>query len=413
MATELFKNEEWATVTELLDSNEKYFGFPERRPDSVILSSFNVRIFGEKANRSLGAFQLMAEYCSRCDLIAIQEVQDNLEALKFLKGLLGDEYGLVTTDAAGGVPGRGGSFERLAFLFRWQRVERTDVASDIAYERSFVANTLYENRDEIVAALDQRRRDLAAWTRRKNAARAAGGKGPNKPDFILPTFLTFIRSPQLIGFRILGFDDAAPYECICVNAHLLYGNKEKSKQERKNEFEALTRWLINRAKQRDRIFHQNIILFGDLNLEFSDLEEREKINEQIKSWNKKDLRSKKAAKVNFPFLDTHPRFGQIRTNARSDQTYDQIAFFAHDKRLPPASANADAGTVVGGYDYGFFNFVDLFVKAFFGRDKKLNDLPKRTGNGLIKRIKKDVSDHMPIWIRLPIPHMGQAEFRWR
>ena len=72
------------------------------------------------------------------------------------------------------------------------------------------------------------------------------------------------------------------------------------------------------------------------------------------------LKTKKSAVANFPFLTPHPKHGELRTNARLDQTYDQIAVFSNDVRLPNPEDNSNAGTLGNdGYDYGVFNFVDI------------------------------------------------------
>ena len=149
------------------------------------------------------------------------------------------------------------------------------------------------------------------------------------------------------------------------------------------------------------------MLFGDLNLDFQDADaRRDKIETRIKKINKTVLRSKKAAKVNLPFLDVHPGESAVyRTNARLNQTYDQIGLFANDKRLPPSQVNATAGTRPGGFDYRLFNFVDLFAEAIHRHPYE--DLNPSQKKALIKKFENEVSDHMPIWIRLPKPYPGQ------
>jgi hypothetical protein len=54
------------------------------------------------------AWQLIAEFCERCDFIAVQEVQDSLESLRSLRDRLGKNYALLVSDIGGGVPGRSG-----------------------------------------------------------------------------------------------------------------------------------------------------------------------------------------------------------------------------------------------------------------------------------------------------------------
>jgi len=393
-----FTKTQWQKVEKLLSSEEKRFGLPERRDDSFVMASFNIRKLGEVGKRKR-AMEFLADFCRRCDLVAIQEVQDKLDGLNHLKDLLGDEYGMVASDITGGVVGKRGMVERLAFLFRWKTVKRTEVASDVSYDRTWVLDVLYHHRKEIDEAMAVHQKALAEYEKKK-----AQGKKPKKPMLILPRFLVFMRTPLCVSFQVPAKGSTNPYEFLAVNAHLLYGDKRKQKEERELEFQALVNWLYARAKQSDRLYHKNFLLFGDLNLDFQEVDARRvAIEDYITSLNRKLLKSRKPARVNFPFLDPHPdRNGEVfRTNARKNQTYDQIALFAHDKRLPRDKQNKEAGTTPGGYDYGMFNFVDLFSEALYG--KSMKDLTTARKKSLFKKFEHNVSDHMPIWIRLPRP----------
>ena len=250
-----FTAAQWTKVEALTDARGAAFGLPERRGDSVVLASFNIRKIGQIKNKSPGAWAFLKRFCERCDLIAVQEVQDNLEALIHLKGLLGAKYGLAVSDVTGGIAGKRAMVERLAFLFRWDRIERSEVASDITIDRSAVLDTLYEERADFRGAFERRVAELAArqtevdrrlapWQLAVADWEAAGRPGrkprkpktPSKPPFVLPHFLTFIRTPHCASFRIKGKAGAEPYEFIAVNAHLLYGHKGKQADERRMEF---------------------------------------------------------------------------------------------------------------------------------------------------------------------------------
>ncbi len=405
-----FSPEAWRRVMETLDADEARYGLPERRPDSVVLASFNIRKLGTVENKSKGSWNFLRRFADRCDLLAIQEVQDNLAGLQYLHGLLGPDYHLVVSDAAGGVPGFGSPRERLAFLYREPHVRRTQIASDIAFERSFVFDQIWDNRKDLIASLVAYDQEMAQHALKiADYEQGLRRSRPSKPPLILPFFLTFIRSPHLAGFEVPGFGDALPYRFVTVNAHLLYGDKHRQKDDREREFQALLRWLILRAKETHRGFHEDIVLLGDLNLDFEDDEaRREAITEDIKRINETELRHRDAAHVNFPFITPHPTRGVIRTNARQDQTYDQIGLFMHDPRLPVVDDNDIAGSVDGSYDYGMFDFVRLFAEALHGIGANLDTLDEEARRALLERFEHDVSDHMPIWVRLAKPFVGQG-----
>ena len=282
-----FTENQWQKIHALTDSNGEDFGLPERREGSVVLGSFNIRKLGAVAKKSAGAWEMFTRVCGRFDLLAIQEVQDNLEGLTHIKNELGDDYGMVASDITGSFPGKSPPPERLAFLFRWKVVERTEVASDITFDRSEVFGTLYQDRVPFWLSFDEYTTDLADWEIKKAENKAAGKKAPAKPKPHLPAFLTFIRQPACVSFRIPGAAGVKPYEFLAINAHLLFGEFE---DERYMEFLALFEWLVTRAKQAKRLYHPNMILLGDLNLDFDDPDtDRDTIDADLKSLNEKHL----------------------------------------------------------------------------------------------------------------------------
>ena len=158
------------------------------------MTSFNIRNFGKlmkgtSKKRSQGSWDLLVRYCERCDFIAIQEVLDDLSSLFHLRERLGDKYSLVFSDAAGAVPSRRGRRERLAFLYRNDRITHTELASDISFERSAILDTLYEDRALFAKSFEQRTKDLEEWEAKVAAASAAGRSKPDKQPFVLPKFV--------------------------------------------------------------------------------------------------------------------------------------------------------------------------------------------------------------------------------
>ena len=213
-------------------------------------------------------------------------------------------------------------------------------------------------------------------------------------------------------FEVLSPSGGAPYKFSLVNAHLLFGGDgRRERRERENEFNALTDWMLERVASA-RSHHRDYILLGDLNLAFDEVEDkrRAEIIERIKSMNATLNEREAATVVNFPFIDPRrdPRTGEdtlIRTNARQDQTFDQIGIFAKDARLPNCEANPGVGdnSDPDAFDYQHFDFADLFAEAIFGAGTELFGMEKKAKASFIDRFQHDVSDHMPIWVRLPLP----------
>lgn len=169
--------------------------------------------------------------------------------------------------------------------------------------------------------------------------------------------------------------------------------------DREQEFKALMEWIIERVKQDNKTYYDNFILLGDLNLNF-DNPDRDiaKISNYLKDF---DMQSGNTSNVNFPFLDIHPsQDGVWRSNARKTETFDQIGLFFSDNRLPDHSKNDLAGES-SDFNYAVFDFVKLFAKVIM--KKSIGEMSSSKKKVFFAKFEHKVSDHMPIWIRIPLP----------
>ena len=212
----------------------------------------------------------------------------------------------------------------------------------------------------------------------------------------LPVFLSFIRQPFCVAFRIPGHPGTQPYELMAINAHLYFGNYIT---DRRQEFNALTDWIMSRLRAHSSAYYPNFMLLGDLNLDYDNpATDRARIEQRIKGFNLE----LEGANVNFPFLDVHPqRQDLFRTNARLTETFDQIGLFNRDPRLPTYADNAKMGSAPTGPDYGVFEFGNLFSEALLGRPYL--ELSSGERADLVAKFEHKVSDHLPLWVRLPLP----------
>jgi len=394
MAAKQFTPAEWKQITRTMEEDPVEYGLPGRVYGSVVLGSFNIRKLGSSRSRSPETWEFLANTCRYFDLLAIQEILDDLSGLRRLMSLLGPDFGLIISDTTGAFPGRRGLAERLGFVYNRRLVERTEIATDITYDRTEVLKTLALNRKKITTVINRYGKyleDVAAWE--AGGKVGAKPKEPTKAQMRMPVFLTFIRQPFCVGFRIHGHPGIDPYEFMAVNAHLNYGDP---KHDPIQEFHALMNWIVARAVQKGKAYHPNFLLMGDLNMDFDDpVKDRERIIGEIKELN---TVTQEGVSVNFPFLDVHPdRPDVFRTNARESETYDQIGLFSRDKRLPTYKINkTEMGKSPVGPDFGVFNFADLFATAL--------GVPDSQRKQLVKRFEHKVSDHMPLWLRLPMPY---------
>ena len=390
---------EWEKINAELSRDPDFYGLPEGgREASLVMASFNIRKLGNPGNRER-EIEFLSKFCARCDLIAIQEVQDNLEGLIRLKDrmeskIAGEgEFELVVSDITGEVPGESGMSERLAFIYRKRRIKRLDMVSDLNIDRSSVIARLFENYELIAKSkedFESKMLDFSAGRRR------------TKPTYVSPTFISFMRSPHVVAFEIPAANDQKPITFAAVNAHLIYGKQK----ERDAEFEALISWLTNRLKDQKRMTVDNFVLLGDLNLNFDKpIKDRKRIEGRLKKLNKEVFGDAEKRRVYFPFIDGNPVTGEnIRTNARSNQTFDQISFFlgSKEKQLPNDKWRGQVdGDNPDGFNYGVFNFSDLFARSLKG--KPYSRLNKQEKGEIGKKFEHSVSDHMPIWVRIPRP----------
>jgi len=390
-----FSDQQWQAIDSKLSQDPMRYGCPVRRNDSVVIGSFNALKLGKDGDNKK-RWNFLKRFASRYDLLAVQEVMDDLSGISRLHKMLGSSFELIVSDTTGAVPGARGLKERLAYLYRPERIELKELASDITYDRSVVISTL--------------KQDINAWKKffkdfdETNRQRVQQGKDKlGLSDIEHPKFLTFIRTPHCASFSIKGRGSADSVDFLAVNAHLLYGQSEK---ERTREFFALLEWLVQRAKQSKRMYYKNMILMGDLNMDFDSSDSRySDIVKLLIELNSNLLTGQSAARVNFPFLNVHPdQISLFNTNARKNETFDHVAFFIdkNEAGLPLDTQNQQAGQGgPDGYDYGVFDFSELFAQAIHG--KSFFQLSKTQINRIYSKSKADVSDHIPIWVRVPIP----------
>jgi len=84
MAAKQFTLAEWKTIRKTLDKNPDRYGLPKRVYGSVILGSFNIRKLGASRNRNQETWEFLAHVCQHFDLLAIQEILDDLSGLRRL-----------------------------------------------------------------------------------------------------------------------------------------------------------------------------------------------------------------------------------------------------------------------------------------------------------------------------------------
>jgi endonuclease/exonuclease/phosphatase family metal-dependent hydrolase len=189
---------------------------PAKTVDSTLmLASWNLREFGgtKSGGRDKEALFYIAEIISRFDLVAVQEVRDNLDALDGLMEILGSWWKYLVSDVTLGVQG---NQERSAFIYDTRKLSFGGLAGELLPPVIKKDGTL-------------------------NASFAAA------------------RTPFLAGFR------AGWFKFTICTQHLYYGESKADDPQRQKEAEMVVSLLKDRMKSKDR-WANNSILLGDFNV---------------------------------------------------------------------------------------------------------------------------------------------------
>ena len=196
----------------------------KKRPGTLMLATWNIRDFDSNkfghGPRLRESFHYIAEVVSSFDLIAIQEVNRDLSALKKLMRLLGPSWDYIVTDAT---EGASGNAERMAFVFDTGTVSFAHVAGEIVLPKG-----------------------------QKIVSRKQMASGEDTAEQ-----LQFARTPFMVAFQ------AGWFRFNLSTVHIYYGAVSGEKLERrKREIAAIARFFKKR-QQRDK---QDTILLGDFNI---------------------------------------------------------------------------------------------------------------------------------------------------
>ena len=186
---------------------------------AVLIASWNIANLGVHKRRD-SDFSVIAEILSWFELVAIQEIADNLEDFLAITAKLPAHFAWIFND-------RAGNDERAAYIYDTRRV------------------TLSSKIGEVVV-VDSDRRYISL-------------PGIDRP------FTGFNRNPYLAGFEIEG------ESLLLANCHLLYGpqgnaaERQASIECRQLEAYAIARWCDLRRDDKHR-WTRNILALGDFNL---------------------------------------------------------------------------------------------------------------------------------------------------
>ena len=193
---------------------------PDKAADRLLIATWNVANLGRPGQeREARDFVVIAELMSWFDLVAVQEVNDDLSGLRGVQQFLPSSYRVLVSD-------RAGNDERLAFVYDTARVELLEKVGEIAYAPADAKNVKLKGIDQ--------------------------------------SFGGFDRNPYLAAFK------AGPLTFLLVSVHLYFGTASGKTSKRDMNRRALetfgvARWCDLRRKS-PNAYTRNIVALGDFNL---------------------------------------------------------------------------------------------------------------------------------------------------
>lgn len=194
-------------------------GVPVRTLDEKLLvATWNIRELGnpkpKEGKRTQEALHYLAEIIAAFDLVALQEVREDLTDFMAIMKLLGPDWGYLITDVAAG---RAGNGERAAFVYDRRKVHFEGFAGQVVLPEEM----------------------------------KVGGKK-------LALGRQLSRAPFVAGFR------SGDFRFTVCSAHIYYGTKEPNLARRVDEIEALATTLAQHVKT--HAWAPTVVLLGDFNI---------------------------------------------------------------------------------------------------------------------------------------------------
>jgi endonuclease/exonuclease/phosphatase family metal-dependent hydrolase len=198
-----------------LRAHAKERGIPKRTPDHLLLATWNIANLGVQKRDDPQDYTLLAEIASWFDIVAIQEVNDNLTGLRALMAKLPGHYQTLFSEASG-------NQERVAFVYDRRIVQQLEKVGRLSIPPAQLKNI----------------------------------KLPGSTV----AFQGFDRGPYMAAFA------AGAFRFLLVSVHLYFGSEDKDDMDRRAlETIAVARWADKRRTSKNA-YVSDIIALGDFNL---------------------------------------------------------------------------------------------------------------------------------------------------
>lgn len=187
---------------------------PSKTGNRLLISTWNIANLGLH-KRTEKEYKVMAELISWFDIVALQEVNDNLIGLRSIQKFLPNKYSTVFSDKAG-------NNERMSFFYDSSKVNLMEKFGEVAVPPKDIKYI--------------------------------------KLNGIQEKYQGFDRNPFLVSFN------AGNFKFLLVNVHLYFGDDtQKNRNRRALEAYAVSRWADLRQDSKNS-YLKDIIVLGDFNI---------------------------------------------------------------------------------------------------------------------------------------------------
>ncbi|WP_370170686.1 MULTISPECIES: endonuclease/exonuclease/phosphatase family protein [Hyphomonas] len=210
-------------------------GVPPKDTDAtLLLATWNIRDFGKNkgyGDRTLEPLHYMAQIISGFDLVALQEITDDLSLFKDLMDILGRNWEFIATDVTG-------NQERMVFVYDTRKVHFRSIVGEI---------TLLE--DELIRTRQSVPLPADAILRKKDGTIIAL---PDDVELELPEGAKelngkqFNRTPFMVSFQ------AGWFKFNLCTVHMYYGSGKEGLERRRQEIEKVAQVFQKRAEKERR-----------------------------------------------------------------------------------------------------------------------------------------------------------------
>ena len=398
----------------------------------VRIATWNIREFDSSSYgfRSREATAYIAEILSCFDLIAVQEVRRDLNALNKVKRLLGPTWDYVATDVT---EGGSGNKERMAFLFNRGKVWFRDVVGELTLPHGQRVTDPFGERFRIEGGAKLQLPDgetiqspiglstgtLASGEHKlkkaveieipigtqvtlptgtmlrfsKNARvplttdngididESTSPQLPESAEIVLPPNSLvggdqqFARTPFIASFQ------SGWLKINLATVHIYYGSGKAGMARRQDEIRRLTKLLADRAKSdSDSDADSYFIALGDFNIVTPE-------HETMHALNTND------------FMVPEPLQHVPGSNVKKDKFYDQIALWTGE------SSRRKTYTRIVPYRAGVFDFFETVFRTdeedLYRPQMKKPDSDESYASYASWRTHQ-MSDHLPMWVELHV-----------